>query len=343
MSASEPVLAVEQLTVRIPTAAGTVHAVTDVDLTLRAGRVHALVGESGCGKSVTGAAICGLLPATATVGGRVLLRDRRQPAAGDRPHRPAGRRARVLGHHGAARGLRDGAAPVDLVAASPKTWRRIRGRRIAWIPQSAATYFTPVRTIGAQLAETCAYLESPHRPAELLDLAGLAPAAADLYPHELSGGMAQRAAIACALAATPQVIVADEPTASLDPILTEHTLTLLRAAADAGAAVLLISHDLDTLAEHTDHVAVMYASRILETGPTAAVFADPWHPYTRDLLAATPAGGLHPIPGTPPALTDPAGDCVYHLRRPAPGFSGGPTHLTTHGDRTVRRLIGAAP
>jgi len=314
MSTSEaaPVLTLAGLTVRIPTRAGMVHAVTEVDLTLRAGRIHALVGESGCGKSVTGAAICGLLPTTATVRGRVLL-------------------------HGTE------SAPVDLVDASPKTWRRIRGHRIAWIPQSAATYFTPVRTVGAQLAETCAHLNSPHTPADLLVRVGLEPQVAERYPHELSGGMAQRAAIACALAGNPEVIVADEPTASLDPALTEHTLALLRAAADTGAAVLLISHDLDTLAEHTDHVAVMYAARILETGPTAAVFTEPLHPYTRDLLAATPAGGLHPIPGMPPSLTDPAQDCVYHLRRPAPGFSGGPTHLTTHGERTVRRLIRATP
>src|SRR5690606_20049456 len=178
-----------------------------------------------------------------------------------------------------------GTAPVDLVTAGPATWRRLRGRRIAWIPQSAATSFTPVRTLGAQLAETCAHLDADRTPAELLELAGLEPAAARLFPHELSGGMAQRAAVACALAGRPRLIVADEPTAALDPGRTAHILALLRAAADAGAAVLLISHDLDTLAEHTDHVAVMYASRILETGPTATVFADPWHPCTRDLLA----------------------------------------------------------
>src|SRR5690606_21015938 len=198
MSAAEPVLTVEQLTVRIPTRAGTVHAVTEVDLRLDAGRVHALVGESGCGKSVTGAAICGLLPRDASVRGRALLHD-------------------------------GGTAPVDLVTAGPATWRRLRGRRIAsipqsaatsisplrtlgaqlaetcahldadgtriaWIPQSAATSFTPVRTLGAQLAETCAHLDADRTPAELLELAGLEPAAARLFPHELSGGMAQRAA-----------------------------------------------------------------------------------------------------------------------------------------------------
>lgn len=305
-----PALTLDGLTVRIPTASGTVHAASDVDLTLRAGQVHALVGESGCGKSVVGAAICGLLPTAATVHGGIAF------------HRP--------GH-----------SDVHLAAARPRAWRKIRGRRIAWIPQSAATYLTPVRTVGEQLAETCRHLDSPHTPAVLLTRVGLEPTMAGLYPHELSGGMAQRAAIAFALAGDPQVIVADEPTSNLDPELTDHTLRLLRAAADAGAAVLLISHDLDTLPAHTDHVAVMYASRIVETGPTAEVFADPWHPYTRDLLAALPSGGLHPIPGMPPVLTDLPGDCVYHRRRPAPGFSGGPTYIAQHGDRSVRRLIGA--
>ncbi|MDH6284270.1 ABC transporter ATP-binding protein [Prescottella agglutinans] len=302
-------LSLDGLTVRIPTAEGIVHAATDVDLTLHSGQVHALIGESGCGKSVVGAAICGLLPATAAVHGHITL------------HR--------------------GAGPVDLVRARPRTWRQIRGRRVAWIPQSAASYLTPVRTVGAQLTETCRHLRSPHTPAALLTRVGLEPTVADLYPHQLSGGMAQRAAIAFALAADPEVIVADEPTSNLDPDLTAHTLRLLRTAADAGAAVLLISHDLDTLPAYTDHVAVMYASRILETGPTADVFTDPWHPYTRDLIAALPAGGLQPMPGMPPALTDLDDDCVYHHRRPAPGFSGGPTHLTRHGNRTVRRLIGA--
>lgn len=306
-----PALNLDGLTVRIPTAAGTVHAASDIDLTLTAGQVHALVGESGCGKSVVGAAICGLLPTAATVHGGITL------------------------HH-------PGSADVHLRQARARTWRKIRGGRIAWIPQSAATYLTSVRTVGGQLAETCRHLHSAHTPDALLTRVGLEPAVAGLYPHELSGGMAQRAAIAFALAGDPQVIVADEPTSNLDPDLTEQTLQLLRAAADAGAAVLLISHDLDALPVHTDRVAVMYASRIVETGPTAAVFADPWHPYTRDMLAALPSGGLRPIPGMPPTLTDLPGECVYHLRRPAPGFSGGPTHLARRGDRSVRRLIGAA-
>lgn len=304
-----PALSIDGLTVRIPTSAGIVHAASDVDLTLTAGRVHALIGESGCGKSVVGSAVCGLLPTAATVHGRITLRH------------PDG--------------------PIDLTTARPRTWRQVRGHHLAWIPQSAATYLTPVRTVGAQLVETCRHLHSTHTPESLLTRVGLEPEVADRYPHELSGGMAQRAAIAFALAGDPQVIVADEPTSNLDPALTDHTLQLLRAAADAGAAVLLISHDLDTLPGFTDHVAVMYASRIVETGPTAAVFSDPWHPYTRDLLAALPSGGLHPIPGAPPMLTDLPDDCVYHQRRPALGFSGGPTHLTRHGNRMVRRLIGA--
>lgn len=306
------VLEVRGLTVRIPTRAGIVHAASDVDLDVDAGQLHALVGESGCGKSIVAAAICGLLPRTANVTGAVTLNP---------PDGP----------------------PVQIAGAREKALRAVRGRRIALVPQSAATYLTPVRTVGAQLAETCRHLDSTHTPTTLLARAGLEPAAAHLYPHQLSGGMAQRAAIAFALAGNPQVIIADEPTSNLDPDLTEQTLQLLRTAADAGAAVLLISHDLETLPRYTDKVAVMYGSRLLETGPTADVFTDPWHPYTRDLLAALPDGGLHPIPGLPPNLTDLPDDCVYHQRRPAPGFSGGPTHLARHGDRAVRRLIGATP
>jgi peptide/nickel transport system ATP-binding protein len=306
-----PALEVRGLTVRIRTDAGIVHAASDIDLDLEAGQVHALVGESGCGKSIVASAICGLLPSTATVNGTITLNST------------------------------DGLG-MQLVGADEKVLRGIRGRRIALVPQSAATHLTPVRTVGAQLEETLRHLGSTRRAHDLLEQVGLAAGTAAAYPHQLSGGMAQRAAIALALAGDPDVIIADEPTSSLDPHLTEHVLDLLGDCARRGAAVLLITHDLARLAGHAHRLSVMYASRILETGPAATVLDDPWHPYTRDLLAALPAGGLTPLPGMPPELTNLPDDCVYHLRRPAPGFSGGPTHLERRGDRAVRRLIGTS-
>ena len=152
--------------------------------------------------------------------------------------------------------------------------------------------------------------------------------------------MAQRVAIAGALAGNPSVIVADEPTANLDRELTDHVMGLLRECADSGAAVLLITHDLASLtrSDVADRLAVMYASRIMEMGPAALVFKDPLHDYTRDLLGALPSRGLTPMPGSPPQLTDLPEECVYHLRRPESKQSGGPTELVTLGDRTYRTL-----
>ncbi|PTR21856.1 oligopeptide/dipeptide ABC transporter ATP-binding protein [Rhodococcus sp. OK519] len=304
-------LTVDGLTVRIPVGSGVVHATTDVSLDLDAGRVHALVGESGCGKSIVASAACGLLPSHARVSGSIRLN-----ADGD---------------------------SVEMVGAPERALRPVRGRRIALVPQSAATYLTPVRTVGSQLDETRRHLESRFGVVELLDRVGLAAGCRDLYPHELSGGMAQRAAIAFALAGDPEVIVADEPTSSLDPALTEKILTLLDACAAAGAAVLLITHDIAAVAGHADTASVMYAGRILESGPAAEVLDDPWHDYTRDLMAALPHNGLHPMPGSPPELTDLPDDCVYHLRRPGSTFSGGPTHLLRSGDRVVRTRVGGRP
>ncbi|AHK29152.1 nickel import ATP-binding protein NikD [Rhodococcus opacus PD630] len=298
------------LTVRIPTRAGTVHAVSDIDLRLDAGQVHALVGESGCGKSIIAATLCGLLPATATTTGTVTL------SSGD-------------------------AAPTELVGTREKQWRRLRGRRIALVPQSAATFLTPVRTVGDQLTETLHHLHSRHTVTSLLIRVGLPDAVAALYPHQLSGGMAQRAAIAFALAGSPSVIVADEPTSNLDPQLTSHVLDLLDDCAHAGAAVLLITHDLAALPTHADRLSVMHSGRIVETGPTTAVLDDPWHPYTRDLLAALPERGLAAPPEMPPELTNLPPDCVTHPHCPVSRFSAGPTALDYRGDRAIRRLIGA--
>ncbi|WP_305093086.1 ABC transporter ATP-binding protein [Prescottella sp. R16] len=303
-------LTVDSLTVRIPVDTGVVHAATDVGLALTAGSVHALVGESGCGKSIVAAAIGGLLPSNARVSGSVRLSG-------------------------------PGTDPIEIVGASERLLRTVRGRRIALVPQSASTYLTPVRTVGSQLDETVKHLGSRYTAADLLDRVGLDAGCRDLYPHELSGGMAQRAAVAFAVAADPDVIVADEPTSHLDPALGERILTLLDGCAAAGAAVLLITHDLAAAQGHADTVSVMYAGRILESGPAAEVLDDPWHDYTKDLMAALPRNGLHPIPGSPPEPTDLPDDCVYHLRRPGTAFSGGPTHLVRAGDRTIRTRVGA--
>lgn len=269
-----PVAEVSELTIRIPTQTdgreAWVHALTDVSLSLRAASVTALVGESGSGKSVLGLSLMGMLP----VGTR---------AKGT---------ASVTG--------------LDMNTATESSRRAKRGRVIALVSQSAATFLTPSRTVGDQLVETIRELESRHTAQELFTRVDLDPVSLRAYPHELSGGMAQRAAIAFALVGNPQVIVADEPTASLDPELSGHVLHLLRRAADGGAAVLLITHDLRSLLHSVvaDQVAVMYAGRIVEYGPAEQVLRDPSDIYTQALLRALPEGGLHPIPGTPPSLTD---------------------------------------
>ncbi len=301
------VLRIDDLTVRIPLPrGGVVHAASNVDLSVGAGTVTALVGESGCGKSVLASAVLGMLPAGARVSGSVAVR------TAERTIDPLGDTS-------------------------------FRGRDIALIPQSASSYLTPVRTARSQLEETIRVLRSSRSSDDLARAVGLNVADLDRFPHELSGGMAQRVAVAAALVGDPTVIVADEPTANLDRALADRVLALLRRAADDGAAVLLITHDLSSLMRSAvaDRVAVMYASRIMETGPASLVFDDPLHDYTRDLLGALPARGLVPMPGTPPQLTDLPDECVYHLRRPATVHSGGPTELVTIGRRSYRTRVGA--
>ena len=293
-------LQINSLTVRIPLTDGSVvHAASDIDLAVPAGTVTALVGESGCGKSIIATSVMNMLPPDTRRTGSITVGD------------------------------------IDVFSGTP-----FRGRHAALVPQSAATYLTPVRTARSQLQETINALGSNHTCDGLARRVGLEPSALDYYPNELSGGMAQRVAIACALAGNPSVIVADEPTANLDRTLTEHILGLLRECADEGAAVLLITHDLASLirSKIADRLAVMYASRIMEIGPAAQVLQDPLHDYTQDLLGALPSRGLNPIPGSPPQLTDLPDDCVYYLRRPESTQSGGPTELVTLGERTYRTL-----
>ncbi|NDK88891.1 ABC transporter ATP-binding protein [Gordonia desulfuricans] len=229
---TEPIARVTGLTVDIATRrdrrADTVRVLDDVDLCLAAGSVTALIGESGCGKSMLAAALTGLLPPGSRVGGTVTV-------AGE-----------TLG--------------VD----DPR-WRALRGRHIGLVPQSPMTSFTPVRTLGGQLSEVVDVLGGSRTPAELCADVGLPVDALDCYPHELSGGMAQRAAVAAAIVAEPAVIVADEPTSALDPKRAQAIWALLGSLAERGAAVLVITHDMDALTEARvcRSIAVMRAGRIV--------------------------------------------------------------------------------
>lgn len=275
------------LSVRIPLPdRRRVHAVTTATVTASPGRVHYLVGGSGCGKSTLLAAVTGLLPRAAEVSGEVT--------------------ARVAGRQVTAE---------ELHAA--------RGRLVGVVPQSPATSFTPVRRLGAQLEETVRCLRGERGTKELLSLVGLDPDALRRYPFELSGGMAQRAAIAASLAGAPPILVADEPTASLDPQSSTEVMALLSELAATGCVVLVATHDLATIGAVATRgvtgtsvappaqVSVMFASRIVETGPAERVLRTPSHPYTRDLLRALPENGLHPLPCPVPDLIDLPEDFRY--------------------------------
>ncbi|MEV7005003.1 ABC transporter ATP-binding protein [Streptosporangium sp. NPDC051022] len=278
-TADGTVLRVTDLRTYFHTGQGIFRAVDGVDLTLRSGRTLGLVGESGSGKSLTAFSILRLTDRSARIqeGSRVEFGGR------------------------------------DLVSLSEKEMAAIRGRDISMIFQEPMTALNPVHRVGAQVAEPLRRhlgmrrREAAERAVELLDLVGIrdARARARDYPHQFSGGMLQRVVIAMALACEPRVLLADEPTTALDVTIQEQILTLLRRLQDRFAtAVLLITHDLGVVAQSCDDVAVMYAGRVVETGPVARVFSAPRHPYTRALLATTPtldsSAPLVPIPGTVP-------------------------------------------
>jgi peptide/nickel transport system ATP-binding protein len=315
-------LGVDGLTVRFRLPAGTVHAVTDLSLALHPGELLAVVGESGCGKSVLAHALLGLLPRNATVTGRAHL------------HPPGGR-------------------PVDLVDAGERHLaRHVRGRVVGLVPQSPATALTPVRSGRRLLEETLrahghARRAAPAAADRIAAAVGLDPGDLDRYPHELSGGTAQRLATALALAPDPPLLLADEPTTGLDRPLVDHTLDLLRRRCDSGAAVLLITHDLAAARRVADTVAVMYASRIVEHRPTAALFDAPAHPYTAGLLDALPDRAFTPVPGHPPMLTDLPDGCAFAPRCPrASDACRTPPRLVPDGPGRVachHRLTPGAP
>lgn len=296
-----PVLSVRGLSVRFRMRGGRhIAAVSDASFDLAAGSCLALVGESGCGKSVLASALLGLLPGNAETAGSALL-------GGAGP---------------------DGApsedAPIDLLTASEgQLATRVRGRRIGLVPQSPAAHLTPVRTVRSQLEETVRELTGRAARAALRARAEEAAARAafpldhlDRYPHELSGGLAQRAATALALVGDARLLLADEPTTGLDRDLVERTVDALRRHTDDHRALLMITHDLVAAERIADRVAVMYAGRIVELADAADFFGSPGprHPYARGLLDALPDRGFTPIPGMPPELGDLPDGCAFAPR-----------------------------
>jgi peptide/nickel transport system ATP-binding protein len=290
---SAPLLSVEGVSVDLPTPRGALRAVDGVDLSLAPGSTLGIVGESGCGKTMLSRAILQLLPKRARLGGRIMF---------------AGR---------------------DLSTLAPEELRRLRGPELAVVFQDPMTSLNPVLTIGTQIVETLqAHLEmdtaaATRRGVELLAAVGIPAPEQRLrqYPHQLSGGMRQRVAIAIALSCEPRLLIADEPTTALDVTVQAQILDLLaREQQRRHMALILITHDLGVVAGRTDEVAVMYAGRVVERAPTPRLFTRMRMPYTEALLAAIPKLDAPPhtplpaIAGRPPDQTRPLKGCSFEPR-----------------------------
>jgi peptide/nickel transport system ATP-binding protein len=292
----EATLEVRDLHTEIASKDGLVRAVDGVSFTIRRGEVFGLAGESGSGKSMTAFSIMRLLPL----------------------------RARIASGHVCFRGR-------DIVTIPEAEMRDLRGNRVAMIFQDPMTSLNPVFTIGDQITEAIrahadiGRPEAKARTVKLLQSVGITDAAKrfESYPHEFSGGMRQRVMIAMALACSPDLLIADEPTTALDATIEKQILTLLDdLRADIGAAILLITHNLAILAEHSDRVAVMYAGQIVEMAATSELLRNPLHPYTRGLLASMPRdhiskARLQPVTGLPPVITGLRKGCAFAPRCPA--------------------------
>ncbi|ODU11071.1 MAG: methionine ABC transporter ATP-binding protein [Rubrivivax sp. SCN 71-131] len=291
----KPLLEVKNLRVEFPTRHGTLLALDDISFSIDPGEILGVVGESGAGKSLTGAAIIGLLePPGRIAAGQVLL---------------------------------DGRRIDDLDADA---MRKVRGKQIGAVFQDPLTSLNPLYTVGRQLVETIrthlplSEREARERAIDLLRQTGIpAPEARiDQYPHQFSGGMRQRVVIALALAAEPRLIVADEPTTALDVSIQAQIIALLRhLAREKGAAVMLVTHDMGVIAETCDRVAVMYAGRIAELGPVHEVIHAPAHPYSRGLMGSIPAMDedrerLLQIDGAMPRLNAIPRGCAFNPRCP---------------------------
>ena len=288
------ILEIKNLSVHFPIHIGTVRAVENVSLPLRTGEVMGLVGESGCGKSTLGFSILRLLsPPGMFAGGSIY-------------------------YHGR-----------DILRMTPAETLSLRGKNIGMIFQDPLTSLNPLLRVGQQFAETIRTHESHiskkqalERASAMLESLGIAPDRLHEFPHQMSGGMRQRIMIGLALVLSPDFLIADEPTTSLDVIVGAQFLDLLnQLRKQFSLTIMLISHDLGVVAHLADRVTVMYGGRIVESGLSEAVFGRPMHPYTQGLLASIPnirldKPSLETMPGAPPDLVDPPAGCVFHPRCP---------------------------
>ncbi len=288
-----PLLEVQNLCVDYLTGRGAVRAVDDVSLAVQAGEVLGLAGESGCGKSTIANAIMRLLKSPAQISaGHVLFRGQ------------------------------------DVLALDATALRRFRWSRISIVPQSAMNALNPVTTIGTHMVDTLqahtpmSKRQALERGAELLRIVGIESARLNSYPHELSGGMRQRAAIALALALNPELIIMDEPTTALDVVVQREIMQQIQELQEQfGFSILFITHDLSLLVELSDRIAIMYAGKIAELAPARELFERPLHPYTVGLMRSFPSitgpeQELVGIPGSPPDLAAAPSGCRFHPRCP---------------------------
>ncbi len=287
------VLRVEGLVVHYHTPLGAVKAANNIRFRLRADERLGLVGESGSGKSTMALAILRMIkPPGRIEAGEIWLDD------------------------------------LNLMTLSEDAMRRVRLARIAMIPQGSMNSLNPVLRIKAQITDALRdhgvrmpKQQVAARVGDLLRSVGLRPEVADMFPHELSGGMKQRACIAIAISLRPRVIIADEPTSALDVVVQKQVMeTLARVQQELGASVILVGHDMGLVAQFVDRVGIMYAGKLLELSPVRAVFTKPLHPYTQMLIASLPSlenkGAFQGIPGLPPLLRDLPSGCAFHPRCP---------------------------
>ncbi|MYD10616.1 MAG: ABC transporter ATP-binding protein [Chloroflexi bacterium] len=289
--ANDPLIQIQELNVEYRTLRGAVRAVENVSFDLYANEVFGLAGESGCGKTTVANAITRLLkPPAYITGGRILFRD------------------------------------IDILQMSPEQLRNFRWDQLSIVFQSAMNALNPVLTIGNQIIDamqahqSISYEQARGHAKQLLRTVGIDVQRVDSYPHQLSGGMRQRAVIAIALALNPELIIMDEPTTALDVVVQKQILQEIKDLRDQfGFSILFITHDLSLLVEISDRIGIMYAGKLVEAGPSLEIFADPKHPYTDRLMNSFPTvhgprRELLGIPGAPPDLIDPPAGCRFHPR-----------------------------